>query len=74
MRSRAELLGWIREAGLAVVGRADTQPKHGKVFDKTDPLHGPRSRETTSLRRLQLAVVGGASDSGSGGGRQGGGE
>ena len=52
LRSREVLLQWIREAGLQVLGRLDTPPKHGKVQDRSDPLHAARAKETTSLWRL----------------------
>ncbi|HEX4919016.1 MAG TPA: methyltransferase [Limnobacter sp.] len=55
LRTREELLSWIAEAGLRVVGRLDTQPKHGKAFEATDPLYDARSKETTSLWRLAVA-------------------
>ncbi len=54
LRSREELLAWVEEAGLIVVGRHDTKPEHQKVFDVNDPLHFARSRELTSLWRLRL--------------------
>nr|WP_299038823.1 class I SAM-dependent methyltransferase [uncultured Psychrobacter sp.] len=53
LRSRDELLGWIADAGLTVKYRLDTQPKHGRSQDKTDPLYTARSSETTSLWCLQ---------------------
>jgi methylase of polypeptide subunit release factors len=52
LRSRENLLQWIEEAGLQVLGRLDTPPKHGKVQDRSDPLHAARAKETTSLWRL----------------------
>jgi methylase of polypeptide subunit release factors len=54
LRSRAALLAAIAGAGLQVVGRLDTQPVHGKASDATDPLHAARSKEVTSLWRLQV--------------------
>ena len=54
LRSRQELLAWIEAAGLIVLGKLDVKPKHGKVFDKNDPLHTARSKETTSLWRLGI--------------------
>jgi hypothetical protein len=53
LRSREELLGWVEEAGLEVVGRLDARPTHGKASDEADPLHSARSREVTSLWRLR---------------------
>ena len=55
LRSRAELLGWIADAGLQVLGRLDTRPRHGKSQDASDPLHAARSAEVTSLWRLGQA-------------------
>lgn len=52
MRTRKQLLDWIEQAGLQVLGRIDTKPKHGKAFDEADPLYFARSAETTSLWRL----------------------
>ena len=55
LRTRAELQGWIDEAGLKVLGRVDTLPRHAKAQDTTDPLHAARSAEVTSLWRLAAA-------------------
>jgi SAM-dependent methyltransferase len=52
LRTRAELQGWIDAAGLQVLGRVDTLPRHAKAQDTTDPLHAARSAEITSLWRL----------------------
>jgi methylase of polypeptide subunit release factors len=52
LRSHTELLSWIDAAGLVVLGKIDVKPKHGKVFDKADPLHSARAKEVTSLWRL----------------------
>ncbi|MBS1140963.1 MAG: Methyltransferase small [Proteobacteria bacterium] len=52
LRSRAELLGWISAAGLKVIERLDTRPKHPKAQDASDPLHAARAAEVTSLWRL----------------------
>ena len=52
LRSREELLGWIEQAGLQVLGREDIRPTHAKAMDKEDPLHAARSKEVTSLWRL----------------------
>lgn len=57
LRSREQLEGWIREAGLSVVGRLDTRPRHRKAQDATDPLHAARKAEVTSLWRLVAAPV-----------------
>lgn len=55
LRSRDELLGWIAGAGLKVIGRLDTRPKHPKARDADDPLHAARAAEVTSLWRLAAA-------------------
>ncbi len=57
LRSREQLEGWIREAGLSVVGRLDTRPRHRKAQDAADPLHAARKAEVTSLWRLVAAPV-----------------
>ena len=49
LRTRDDFLGWIAEAGLEVKYRLDTQPKHGRSQDNTDPLFAARSAEVTSL-------------------------
>jgi methylase of polypeptide subunit release factors len=54
LRTRDELLGLFADAGLAVKYRLDTQPKHGRSQDDTDPLHVARSAEVTSLWCLTL--------------------
>lgn len=53
LRTREALLDWFAEAGLAVKYRLDTQPKHGRSQDKSDPLYAARSAEVTSLWCLQ---------------------
>ena len=55
LRSRAELTGWIEDAGLQVLGKTDVRPQHGKAQDSTDALHAARAAETTSLWRLAAA-------------------
>ena len=54
LRTREELLGWFAHAGVKIIARHDARPKHGKAFDKDDPLHQARSKEITSLWRLSL--------------------
>lgn len=54
LRSREELLGWIAEAGLEVLGRSDTRPTHSRSADTSDPFHAERSAEITSLWRLRV--------------------
>ena len=56
LRRRDELLGWIADAGLVVLGRVDTWPKHPKAADADDPLHTARAAEVTSLWRLGSAT------------------
>ena len=53
LRTHEELLGWFAEAGLTVKYRLDTQPKHGRSQDESDPLYAARSAEVTSLWCLQ---------------------
>lgn len=55
LRTREQLLGWIQEAGLQVLGRLDTRPQHGKARDAGDPLHAARAAEVTSLWRIGAA-------------------
>ncbi|MET7323603.1 class I SAM-dependent methyltransferase [Streptomyces sp. NPDC005549] len=52
LRTRRQLLDAVHAAGLRVVGRMDTKPRHPRSRDATDPLHMARSAETTSLWRL----------------------
>lgn len=54
LRSRETLLEFIDDAGLEVIGKDDIKPRHGKAVDKTDPLYAARSKETTSLWKLQV--------------------
>lgn len=54
LRTRAELLDWIAEAGLKVLEKTDIRPNHPKAGDSTDPLHEARSSEITSLWRLAV--------------------
>jgi methylase of polypeptide subunit release factors len=55
LRSRDQLLHMIEAAGLAIIERLDTRPRHGKALDTTDPLHAARRHEATSLWRLRVA-------------------
>ena len=52
LRSREQLLQWIEEGGLQVLGREDIRPRHAKVQDSQDALHAARTQEVTSLWRL----------------------
>ncbi len=56
LRSREELMQWITQAGLQVLGRHDIRPRHGKVMDTQDALHAARAQEVTSLWRLGNAA------------------
>ena len=55
LRSREQLLGWIAEAGLKVLGREDIRPHHAKAADAGDALHAARAAEVTSLWRWAAA-------------------
>ena len=52
LRPREQLLAWIAEGGLRILGRHDVQPRHAKAVDAGDALHTARSAEVTSLWRL----------------------
>lgn len=52
LRSRQELLTWIAEAGLEVLGRMDTAAAHPRAMDSSDPFYSARASEVTSLWRL----------------------
>ncbi len=52
LRSRDELLAAIDSTGLKVAAKTDVKPHHSRVSDTSDPLHGARSAELTSLWRL----------------------
>ena len=52
LRSRDELLTWIRQAGLRIVDRIDIKPAHPKSADQTNALYQFRAAEITSLWRL----------------------
>ena len=52
LRTRAELLTAMEQAGLHVVGRLDAKPMHPKTQDTSDSLHAARAAEVTSLWRL----------------------
>ncbi len=56
LRTREQLLCWISQAGLQVLGRMDVKPVHSKASDETDPLHPARAAEVTSLWRLGAAA------------------
>jgi methylase of polypeptide subunit release factors len=52
LRARGELLAGIEAAGLRVVDKVDTKPRHPRARDTADPLHAVRAAEVTSLWRL----------------------
>jgi methylase of polypeptide subunit release factors len=52
LRTRAELLGWVAQGDLRVLGRIDTLPTHRRAADTSDALHAARAAEVTSLWRL----------------------
>jgi prophage antirepressor-like protein len=54
LRTRAQLLAAFDAAGLQVVDRSDLRPTHRRTSDDSDPLHGARAAELTSLWRLAL--------------------
>ena len=55
LRTREQLLEWIAQGGLKVLGRQDVKPRHGKSADASDALHAARAAEVTSVWRLGLA-------------------
>ncbi|MBX6318362.1 MAG: class I SAM-dependent methyltransferase [Pigmentiphaga sp.] len=52
LRSRASLLDLVDRAGLRVIDRLETRPRHPKAQAAADPLHAARLAETTALWRL----------------------
>ena len=52
LRTRGELLATVEAAGLRVLDRVDTRPRHPRTRDIADPLHAARAAEITSLWRL----------------------
>ncbi len=59
LRTRHALLAAVAAAGLRVVDRIDTSPRHARTRDTTDPLHTARAAEVTSLWRLARADTSG---------------
>jgi len=55
LRTRAQLLDWIKDAGLVVLQRHDIRPRHAKATQGDDALAMARAAEVTSLWRLGLA-------------------
>jgi hypothetical protein len=56
LRSRGDLLAAFAQAGLQVIDRIDTKPRHAKAVDAGDPLHFARAAEVTSLWRLAVVT------------------
>ena len=54
LRTQEELQGWITTAGLTIVEKLDIKPQHPKSQDVNDALAIARSKEVTSLYRLQV--------------------
>ncbi|WP_106397841.1 methyltransferase [Actinocorallia populi] len=52
LRPRDELPAAIETAGLCIMDKIDTKPRHSRARDTADPLHVARAAETTSLWRL----------------------
>jgi SAM-dependent methyltransferase len=52
LRAPGEFEAWIAQAGLRVVARDATRPRHPKASDAADPLHAARAKESTFLWRL----------------------
>ncbi|MFJ4654006.1 methyltransferase [Nocardia sp. NPDC088792] len=52
LSSRRDLLSAFDSAGLQVLDRLDTKPRHPRATDHSDPLHAARAAEITSLWRL----------------------
>lgn len=55
LRERTELADTIAAAGLRVLSRTATRPRHPRATDPTDVLHRARAGEVTSLWRLGVA-------------------
>jgi methylase of polypeptide subunit release factors len=53
LREPGELRAAIDAAGLEVVDKTDTRPRHPRARDATDPLHAARASEVVSLWRLR---------------------
>ena len=49
LRGADDLNTWIADAGLRLLAKHDTTPKHAKAQDSSDVLHAVRSKEVTSL-------------------------
>ncbi|UOO90630.1 class I SAM-dependent methyltransferase [Vitreoscilla massiliensis] len=55
LRDADDLNTWITAAGLRIVAKHNTAPKHAKAQDANDVLHAARSQEVTSLYCLMAA-------------------
>ncbi|MGW2937924.1 methyltransferase [Streptomyces sp. NPDC001156] len=55
LRERTELADTIAAAGLRVLSRTATRPRHPRATDPSDVLHRARAGEVTSLWRLGVA-------------------
>lgn len=55
LRRLDDLQSWISQAGLVMIEKSDTLPKHARSSDQTDLLYAARSKEVTSLYRLRAA-------------------
>ena len=53
LRGPSDLQNWISQSGLKLIEKHDTVPTHTKSSDQSDPLHEARSKEVTSLYRLE---------------------
>ncbi|MGK4578806.1 methyltransferase [Kitasatospora sp. HPMI-4] len=62
LRTRGELLSAFDSAGLRILDRIDTRPRHPRSRDTTDPLHTARAAEVTSLWRLAPSAGTGKTD------------
>lgn len=69
LRSRAQLLEWIEQAGLRVVTSRSIRPRHAKASDAGDVLHAARMAEVTTLWQLAASEDAGVTslDPGTGG-------
>lgn len=55
LRTADELRLAIHTAGLRIIARTDTTPRHPRATDSQDPLHAARAAEQISLYRLAAA-------------------
>ena len=55
LRRRDDLLARFAQAGLRVIERHETSPRHARARDADDALHAARRAERTSLWRLAAA-------------------